>query len=187
PIAITLPTAIIFLGLGFSLSGINILIDWGISLISYALYIASVLLIAQNIRYLIKVLKSKNWPYVEGEIKKLWVYRGGDTEHGQSGYEVDITYAYHFEGQDYINHQIKLDFVHGAHTYVPKIFAMMKLERYEEGKKIKVFYNPRNPNESILEHGLRPFTFILMFLVAIGLFFFGWLAIPAILSVFSIG
>ena len=64
---------------------------------------------------------------------------------------------------------------------------MMKLEQYEEGKKIKVFYDPRNPNESILEHGLKLFTFILMFIIAIGLFFFGWLAIPAMFSIILTG
>ncbi len=181
PIAITIPTALIFFGLGLSFSGINFLIDWGINLISYALYVASVLLFAQNIRYLVKVLKSKKWPAVEGEIKKVFVYRGGSAENGQASFNVDVTYTYNVEGQNYTNHQIKLDYTHGARTYVPKIFAMMKVEKYEEDKNIKVFYDPNNPNKSFLEHGLRSFTFILMFIVAIGLFFFGWLGISGML------
>ncbi|MFX1601309.1 MAG: DUF3592 domain-containing protein [Promethearchaeota archaeon] len=175
PIAITIPTALIFLGLGFSFSGSSFLIPVGINFISFALYIASVLIIGQNFRYLVKVLKSKKWPYVEGEIKKVMVY--GQQDGKSVSYNVDLTYTYNVEGQKYTNHQIKLDFVHGARTFVPKIFAMMKVEQYEEGKKINVFYNPRNPNESILEHGLRLFTFFLMFVVGIGLFLFGLLVV----------
>jgi len=182
--AITRPTALIFLGLGLSFSEVTFLIEWGINLISYALYVASVLIIAQNIRYLVKVVKSKKWPAVDGEIEKIMVYVGGSatTSRRESpSYNVDIIYTYNVEGQNYMNHQIKLDYTHGARTYVPKIFAMMKVEQYEEGENVKVFYDPNNPNESILEHGLRSFTFILMFIVAIGLFLFGWLAISGMI------
>jgi hypothetical protein len=54
---------------------------------------------------------------------------------------------------------------------------MMKVQQYEEGNKVKVFYDPHNPNESILEKGLRYFTFFLMFIVGIGLFLFGFFAV----------
>jgi len=175
PVAITVPTALIFLGLGFSFSGINFLIPVGINFISFALYIASLLIIGQNFRYLVKALKSKKWPYVEGEIKKVMVYRKDEDK--SVSYNVDVTYTYEVEGQKYTNHQIKLDFVHGTRTFVPKIFAMMKVEKYEEGNKINVFYDPRNPNESILERGLRYFTFFLMLIVGIGLFLFGFFVI----------
>ena len=64
---------------------------------------------------------------------------------------------------------------------------MLKAERYEEGNKTNVFYNPRNPNESIIEHGLRYFTFFMMFLVGIGLFLFGLLAIQLMIYDIIIG
>lgn len=185
PVAITVPTALIFLGLGFSFSGYNLLIPIGINLIAFALYIACVLIIGQNFRYLVKVLKSKKWPYVEGEIKKVMIY--GKSEDQTVSYNVDVTYTYEVEGNKYTNHQIKLDFVHGTRTFVPKIFAMMKAEKYEEGKKINVFYNPHYPNESILEHGLSFFTFFLMFIVGIGLFLFGFLGIQLLLSSILLG
>ncbi len=171
PVAITLPTALIFLGLGFSFSGFNFLIPLGINLISFALYIASLLIIGQDVRYLVKVLKSKKWPYVEGEIKKVMVYR--KKENQTVSYNVDVTYTYEVQGQKFTNNQIKLDFVHGTRTFTPKIFAMMKTEKYEEGNKINVFYDPHNPNESILKHGLSYLSFFLMLVVGIGLFFFG--------------
>lgn len=171
PVAITIPTALIFLGLGFSFSGINFLVSVGINFISFALYIASVLIIGQNFRYLVKALQSKRWPFVEGEIKKVMVY--GKKEDQTESYNVDLTYTYEVEGQKFTNHQIKLDFVHGTRTFIPKIFAMMKVEKYQEGKKVNVFYDPRNPNESILERGLSYFSFFLMLIVGIGLFFFG--------------
>ncbi|MFX1574264.1 MAG: DUF3592 domain-containing protein [Promethearchaeota archaeon] len=170
PIAITIPTASIFLGLGFAFSGINILIQLGINFISVPVYIASLLIIGQNFRYLVKVLKSKNWPFVEGVIEKVMVY--GKLTTDSETYNVDVTYTYDVQGQKYTNHQIKLDFVRGARTFVPKIFAMMKAEQYEEGNKVKVFFDPRNPNQSILEKGLRYFTFFLMFIVGFGLLFF---------------
>ena len=94
-----------------------------------------------------------------------------------NSYNVDVTYIYNVEGQNYTSHQRKLDFLHGARTFIPKIFAMMRAEKYEEGKKINVFYNPHNPNESILEHSLRYFTFWLMLMLGIGLFLFSLLGI----------
>ncbi|MFX0040918.1 MAG: DUF3592 domain-containing protein [Candidatus Heimdallarchaeota archaeon] len=171
PVAITVPTALIFLGLGFSFSGFNFLIPLGINFISFALYIASLLIIGQDFRYLVKAIKSKKWPFVEGEIEKVMVYR--QKEDRTVSYNVDVTYTYEVQGQKFTNHQIKLDFVHGTRTFVPKIFAMMKTEKYEEGNIINVFYNPHNPNESILEHGLKFLSFFLMLIVGIGLFFFG--------------
>ena len=185
PVAITIPTALIFLGLGFSFSGYDFLIPWGINFISFALYLASLLIIGQNFRYLGKVLKSKKWPQVQGEIKKVMVYRKQEDE--SVSYNVDVTYTYEVEGQKYTSHQIKLDFVHGARTFVPKIFAMMKVEKYEEGKKIKVFYDSLNPNESILELGLRHFTFFLMLIVGIGLFLFGLLVIQLMIHDIILG
>lgn len=175
PVAITIPIALIFLGLGCSFSGFNFLIPLGINFISFALYIASLLIIGQDFRYLGKVLKCKKWPYVEGEIKEVMVYR--HRRNKSNSYNVDITYTYDVEGQEYTNHQIKLDFVHGARTFVPKIFAMIKAMKYEEGNPINVFYNPLNPNESIVKQGLRLFTFLVMLIVGIGLFIFGLLAI----------
>lgn len=175
PVAISVPTALIFLGLGFAFSEFYSLIQLGIYLISFALYTASILIIGQNFRYLVKASRSKKWPYVEGEINKVMVYR--KKEEQTVSYNVDVTYTYNVEGQKYTNHQIKLDFTHGVRTFVPKTFAMMKVEKYQEGKKVNVFYDPHNPNESILERGLSYFTFFLMLMVGVGLFLFGFFAI----------
>ena len=175
PVVVTIPIALIFLGVGLSFSGLTFLIPLGINFISFALYIASLLIIGQNFRYLGKVLQSKKWLLVEGKIKKVMVYR--HRRANSNSYNVDVTYIYNVEGRDYTSHQRKIDFVHGARTFVPKIFAMLKAEKYEEGNKINVFYNPQNHNESILEHGLRHFTFWLMMIVGIGLFLFGLLVI----------
>ncbi|MFX0156274.1 MAG: DUF3592 domain-containing protein [Candidatus Hodarchaeota archaeon] len=175
PIAITIPTALIFLGLGFSFSGFNFLVPLGINFMSFALYIASILIIGQNFRYLVKALRSRNWPHVEGDIEKVMVF--AKKEDQTASYSVDVTYTYEVEGRKFTNHQIKLDFVHGTRTFVPKIFAMMKVEKYEEGNKINVYYDPRNPNESILERGISYFSFFLMLIVGIGLFLFGFFAI----------
>ncbi len=178
-VAITLPTAMIFLGLGFAFIGIEMLIDWGIVLVSFALYIASALLMFQNIRYLARVIKCQGWPNVEGEVKKVSVYR---SLRESSGYNVDVTYRYEVDGQMYTNHQRKLGYVQGTSSFIPKLFAMLKMEQYEEGKKVKVFYDPKKPNHSILERGILPFTFSMMVIVSISLFFMGWLAVPAMIT-----
>ena len=181
PVAITIPTALIFLGLGLCFSEINLLFYWGINLISYALYIAAVLIIAQNIRSLVIQRRSKKWPYADGKIIKIMVYARGSGSSGRgrggTSYNVDVTYTYNVEGQNYTNHRIKLSFTHGVRTYVPKIFAMMKVEKYEENKNVRVFYDPKNPNESILEHGFDWFLFIMMFIFALSFIFIGWFVI----------
>ncbi|MFX1569069.1 MAG: DUF3592 domain-containing protein [Promethearchaeota archaeon] len=185
PVVITIPTALIFLGLGISFSGFNFLIPIGINFISFALYIASVFIIGQDFRYLVKASKSRKWLYVEGDIEKVMVLR--KKEEQTVSYSVDVTYNYEVEGRKFTNHQIKLDFVHGTRTFVPKIFAMMKVEKYQEGNKINVFYDPRNPNESILERGLSLFSFFLMLIVGIGLFLFGFFVIQLMIYNLLIG
>jgi len=50
---------------------------------------------------------------------------------------------------------------------------MIKVDKYEERDKINVFYDPHNPNESILKHGLSYLSFFMMLIVGIGLFIFG--------------
>jgi hypothetical protein len=177
-LAINIPAAMIFLGLGLSFIGIEMFIDWGIALISYALYIASALIMAQNIRYLVNVIKCQRWPNVEGEVKKVDVYRSLQQD---SGYKVTVTYDYEVEGQIYTSHQRKLGYVHGTSSFIPRLFAMLKMAKYEEGKKVKVYYDPKKPNHAILERGILPFTIFMMFLVAISLFIMGWLGIPAMI------
>ena len=51
------------------------------------------------------------------------------------------------------------------------------------GKKVKVYYDPKKPNNAILERGILPFVFSMMFITAISLFFMGWLAIPSMINV----
>ena len=89
-----------------------------------------------------------------------------------------VAYTYGVDDQDYQGDQIgfgKLEF-----SASRKAKAIM--ENYTEGEKVRVFYNPLDPQEAVLERTIfRPSSylisgliFILVMLVMIGMLIFWW-------------
>jgi hypothetical protein len=114
------------------------------------------------------------WPSVEGMVIK------SDTriqkEPGKSSTPTtiaDVWYAYSVDGVQYQNDTIS----HAQYGSSSATHAVREAHKYPEGSRLVVYYNPENPNDSILEHKM-PWIFIglfaglgiLCFFIAIGMY-----------------
>jgi len=110
------------------------------------------------------VLRSLTWKQVEGRI----TYAGMEAlRHPRSGarlYGARIAYEYRVNDRTYHGTQIRPDY-----TYTNReAFHREIVRRYREGRKIRVYVNPRNPSEAYLEVGV---PMVLLVLVALALVF----------------
>ncbi len=110
------------------------------------------------------VLRSLTWKQVEGRI----TYAGMETlRHPRSGarlYGARIAYEYRVNDQTYHGTQIRPDY-----SYTNReAFHREIVRRYREGRKIRVYVNPRNPSEAYLEMGVPT---VLLVLVALAVIF----------------
>jgi hypothetical protein len=102
---------------------------------------------------------SINWPSTEGKITKAylkeiqhtndrddkgWIGRSTYTD-----YEVRINYEYEVDGRFYNGDRIEVT----NPSYSTESKAMQALAEYKEGKKVTVYYNPKNPRHSVLHPG----------------------------------
>jgi hypothetical protein len=86
---------------------------------------------------------SVGWPDAEGEI----VY-----SHARSGrtYETLLWYEYHIDGQRYLASNYR----NGGNVSPFHSVAEAAAKRYPVGRKVRVYYNPRNRSEALLEPGV---------------------------------
>ncbi len=118
-----------------------------------------------------RALLARRWPTVEGEIVDARVVRFGDAGRGNS-IESVVTYRYHVAGQPYSSNRVRFDLqpmpisMVPARNAYPNTAAALAV-RYPSGKPVRVYYNPRRPDDSVL--CLAP-HFRVWALLAVGLF-----------------
>jgi hypothetical protein len=105
---------------------------------------------------------SARWPFVVGELEstdlKEVIYKGRDSRGGAdeaSAWVVDFRYSYSVSGKKYDGSRV---------TYSDGINktarALKRLQGKYKGKsQIQVFFNPKNPDQSVLVPGLSIFNF----------------------------
>lgn len=116
---------------------------------------------------------SKDWPTVIGTIEESYIKETTDSE-GNTTYYLVIEYSYSIDDVDYINSAIgtwgaSSEWGHGDPWMIDDY-----LEKYPEGAEIKIYYNPVEYQDSVLEPGVSWMLYFLLFLVnliLIGLFF----------------
>lgn len=88
-----------------------------------------------------------NWPHVDGRITRSDLTQRRDAD-GSLDYLPDIHYTYAVNGTPFEGKRVR--------------YGLMRLDqkgatairtRYPEGDVVKVFYNPANPSDSVLETG----------------------------------
>lgn len=94
-------------------------------------------------------LNSKTWPSVDGKIISSEIKTRISSTSTKNEYEPIIRYEYSVEGKIYISDKI----LFGSAIYLRKKVAENFLNNYKVGKKVQAFYNPNNPNISVLEPG----------------------------------
>ncbi len=107
--------------------------------------------------------ESESWPSEQGVIlsSKISVNSGSDS----TTYGADVTYRYKVKGNTYENDKVTASEVSTSNRGRAKKIV----KRYRVGKKVAVYYDPDDPEESVLETGLTGASW---FLPGMGLAFF---------------
>ena len=101
-----------------------------------------------------RALLARRWPTVEGEIVDARVVRtGGDQS--KDALDQIVTYRYQVAGQPYRNNRVRFGLQPTPNSMVPargtssSIGASLAAS-YPRGKPVRVHYNPRRPEDSVL-------------------------------------
>jgi hypothetical protein len=98
-------------------------------------------------------LLALRWPTAQGEIIDARAVRMSDGESNKVLGEV-VTYRYHVAGQLYSNNRLRFGVEPTPTSIVPASdnpYATSSIAaRYPRGKPVRVYYNPRQPENSVL-------------------------------------
>jgi len=128
-------------------------------------------------------LLAHRWPAVDGEIIDARVVRDNQRQYEDAGTQV-VTYRYQVDGQRYTNNRMRFGEPAprsmvpvrraNANVMVPvrrgnaNVVAAMASGHQARGKPIRVYYNPRDPEDSVVH---RTAHFSMWLLLAVGLYF----------------
>ncbi len=88
-----------------------------------------------------KSYDSSDWPFVSGMIERSWGTVSPDTPH--------VRYTYTVGGKIYQGDKVAFRSVGGVYE------KRRVLSRYPSGKKVGVYFNPKNHGDSVLERGYK--------------------------------
>lgn len=91
---------------------------------------------------------SEGWPTVEGRVVRSEVDHSTDAEGGDS-YTPEIEYEYTVDGLEYENNRVRF----GENSYSSRRRAEEETGRYPVGRRVEVYYEPGDPDNSVLEPG----------------------------------
>lgn len=100
----------------------------------------------------IKANKSRNWPTTDGEIifSTLQTQLSDDSNKDSKTFKAVVSYKYIIERKEYVGDKIFF----GDNIYVNSIKRPSQtLIKYPSEKKVAVYYNPLNVEETVLEPG----------------------------------
>ncbi len=106
-----------------------------------------------NLRALFIANSSKNWPSTTGEILSSDLDITKSISESDKLYNPKIEYRYVINNKEYISQRIY--FGSSTSSSFKKAKSIRIVEKYTKGQKVKVFYNPMNSSESILERGVK--------------------------------
>jgi len=105
-------------------------------------------------------LRSINWEKTTGTITEAWVNVVTDSENDsrQRNY-LKATYQYTVDGQTYESKRIRYGDIENEGRRKQKVLEK-KAREYRENPQRTVYYNPQNPQQAVLERGLRPLSLV---------------------------
>jgi hypothetical protein len=106
---------------------------------------------------------SASWPTADGIVTRSGVSHSTDSDGGDS-YSPEITYTYSVNNIDQENNTIKF----GENSYSSRRKAEGIAANYPVGKNVTVYYDPEQPDKSVLEPGVSAGSYIVL---GIGVFF----------------
>lgn len=137
--------------------------------------VAGTLMSFFGVRQFLQAKASTAWPTVTGVITVAELGKQMGNEQDESTtYSADLSYDYLVNDHSYVNGAVSFA---GVKSRDPST-ARRILKRYPVGKQVTVYYNPDDPQDAVLEPGLRggswflPLFGTLFVAVGVGLFFF---------------
>ncbi len=112
--------------------------------------------------------RSRHWPQVRGKIVASHMKSEikSVAQGSQISYVPVIRYEYHVEGRPYASSRLNFSVVQG----ISEDWARGIADRYPVGKEVVVYYDPKKPSESVLEHlsiSLRLHLAVFVFVVGL--------------------
>ena len=113
--------------------------------------------------------ESRHWPSTPGTITSSSISKQTrrDSNHRtRTTYYPRVQYQYQVDGKHCTSDRIEFGGASGG----TRSKAKKLVDRYSPGKKVKVYYNPRDPEYAVLKAG---FTWGAIFILLAGIVFFG--------------
>jgi len=99
-----------------------------------------------------RALLARRWPTVEGEIVDARIVESWGLN-DRTYLESAVSYRYHVAGQPYSGNRVRLGQL-TPNSWIPArnvpYAAAALARRYPRGKQVRVYYNPRRPDHSVL-------------------------------------
>ena len=112
---------------------------------------------------------SKSWPSVEGTVNQAEVRshasRGSRNSRSSTSYSIDLDYSYSVDGTELTGNRLRF----GEINFNRRQRADEKAKLLAAAKTVKVFYDPDEPEKSVLEPGMHGAAWLLP---AMGAMFF---------------
>jgi hypothetical protein len=105
-------------------------------------------------------LAPRKWPQIEGVVVNSTIKKQQGSPYGAHQYIPIIDYEYSYEGKTYSSSKRRAgNYASGASEDAEAIHS-----RYPAGSRVKVFVDPRDPSNSVLEFGTTPLSWICIIL-----------------------
>lgn len=115
--------------------------------------------------------ESADWPTTQGEVVLSNVREDSDDD-GVT-YHAEISYEYVVADREYVSDQVSFgQYGSSDHSHAAEI-----VNRYPEGRRVRVFYNPEDPETAVLEPGVTWSSYMIL---VMGLCF---TAVPVLIAV----
>ena len=107
--------------------------------------------------------QSKSWAITKGVIISSYVDGvASNAPHSGSNYMPNVKYKFQAEGADHVGDKVSLG---ATKSYSKKSMAKKVTEKYPVKKIVTVYYEPMNPQNSVIETG-ADYPYIVMFVGA---------------------
>jgi hypothetical protein len=110
--------------------------------------------------------RSRKWTAIEGEVLHARV-RKAQGDRGNDQYDADVEYTYQPEIRPYRSTRIAFSFA--GTGFLTQEGAKEFIAPYRAGKKVTVYYDPRDPSSAVLQTGARFSLFMTVFCVITGI------------------
>ena len=115
-------------------------------------------ILAVGISAMQRASESESWPMVKGEVIRTDIVRERARNGGGSTYQAKVEYQYAIEGVTHYGSRVSF----AGNVNTSNRGAAMKItDQYRKGTEVAVYYDPADPEESVLEPGLSAMIFLM--------------------------